>query len=144
MLRMETYTLLRIFTLSILCLFIQAYGTAHDHCTKDKEALCGEKSAFSTETKTNCLQEQIQKVTNKGCKKMLEGNRGNWIKKKKSFESVLASCKADSESHCSSDKGTRKNLTVCLMMNSEKISKPCKAAFNTHVKAHLQGIKTLD
>ena len=78
-----------LFFLIFFCPLISGYGTfklghgvEKQECDNAKKELCGEKSKFYTETKSNCLQEQIQLVKDEKCKESLKRDRKEWQKKK--------------------------------------------------------------
>ena len=123
----------------VIGLLNSGYGTPSSHCEKDQQELC--KS--SEETKTNCLQTNYDKIKSAPCKKELDETRSNWQKKTASFEKVQKQCEADGKKFCPEDSKTRKNLKVCIMMNSDKITANCKTELNRHIKEFLPGINPL-
>ncbi|SMF36412.1 hypothetical protein [Pseudobacteriovorax antillogorgiicola] len=140
--------MIRVFFLIALGLYTSGYGDKHhghgesySKCESDKKSLCGEGSAFANETKTNCLQEQFEKIKDKACKEQLEASRKGWQKLQDSFKAVKKTCDAIVDKECPEDKTSQKNYKVCLMMNSGKLSLECKNELNRHIKEHLPGIR---
>ncbi len=120
-------------------LLLSAYDTTSQSCEQDYKKIC-EKS---DETKSNCLQDNFDKVMNKECKKELESVRTEWQKKGESFKKVKISCAKEVEKNCPEDKDSRKNYTVCLMMHGDKLSVACKNEANRHIKDFLPGLNPI-
>ena len=128
-------------TMSILLL--TGYGTSNPHCKDDEEKLCGQSSKLHQETKTNCMHEQIDKITNKICKEEYSKSIKSWLEKKQSFESVKKACTDVVKKKCPDDLDSRKNFKVCLMMNQDDLTAACKKNLNMHIKNHLPGLKEI-
>lgn len=130
---------MRYFIVTLSLIFLTAYDTSSEFCEDDFKSLCGS----SEETKSNCLQDNFDKIKDKKCKEDLEKSRSLWLKKSESFEKIKKICEKDVDKNCPEDKDTRKNYLVCLMMNGDKISEECKKTMNLHIENYMPGINKI-
>ncbi|NRA67598.1 MAG: hypothetical protein HRU19_24165 [Pseudobacteriovorax sp.] len=129
----------RLAFLGLLLCFCMGYGSKNEICKTDEETLC----ANTTDTVKNCLQSSFDKIKDEACRKKLQETRETWQKKAESYSKVKPICEKDVKALCPESINSPKDFKVCLMMKSEKISAPCKAAMNQHIKEHLPGFKSI-
>ena len=128
------------FALCLITLPSFAYGP----CDEDVQKLC--KSETHVETERTCLHKKIGQLS-PDCKSFVQSKESDWKKMVASWELVKDSCRLDIVQFCNEVKikpeEPIKEMQVCLMMTSEKISAACKQDMNRHIKEYLPNILEL-
>ena len=120
-------------------------GFAYGPCDEDVQKLC--TGAFHRETEQTCLHKQIDKLS-PDCKMFVKTREDEWKKTMTSWDKVKAACSKEIDKECAEVKSQAdepvKALQVCLMMESEKLSAPCKKEINRHIKEFQPNIRAID